>query len=222
MAQTKFAEYLGISKGSQILYEKGNAPTADYLAAAGDLGVDIVYVLTGKRVEDIKPRPGTAVRTSDGKILAQVPIEAPSAAKDHATDMINLPLYSVEASAGHGSLPTTEEIVDQIAFRESFLRDLGAHPLKCSIIWAKGDSMQPTIPDGSILIVDLSQTEISNGCLYVFNVAGDLLVKRARRKLDASIELISDNEIYPLETVRKSDLDQLRVIGRVVYFCRTP
>ena len=136
--------------------------------------------------------------------------------------LINLPLYSVEASAGHGTVPATEEVVDQIAFRESFLRDLGAHPLKCSIIWAKGDSMQPTIPDGSILIVDLSQTEISNGCLYVFNVAGDLLVKRARRKLDASIELISDNEIYPLETVMKSDLDQLRVIGRVVYFCRTP
>ncbi|WP_321362636.1 S24 family peptidase [uncultured Celeribacter sp.] len=137
-------------------------------------------------------------------------------------DMINLPLYSVEASAGHGSLPITEEVVDQVAFRESFLRDLGAHPLKCSIIWAKGDSMQPTIPDGSILIVDLSQNEINNGCLYVFNVDGDLLVKRARRKLNSSIELISDNDLYATETVSRSDLDQLRVIGRVVYFCRTP
>lgn len=137
-------------------------------------------------------------------------------------DLINLPAYEVRASAGYGATVSTEAVVEQIAFDRSFLADLGASPERCTIIWAHGDSMQPTIPDGSILVVDHSQTDVRNGCIYVINVADDLLVKRARRRLDAALELVSDNAMYPPETVSADRLDQLRVVGRVVYFCRTP
>lgn len=136
--------------------------------------------------------------------------------------LINLPAYEVRASAGYGAPVGAESVVEQIAFDRGFLRDLGATPERCTIIWAHGDSMQPTIPDGSILVVDHSQTDVRNGCIYVINVADDLLVKRARRRLDAALELVSDNTLYPPETVSADRLDQLRVVGRVVYFCRTP
>nr|WP_321511189.1 S24 family peptidase [uncultured Celeribacter sp.] len=203
----------GISTEQLNKWIKGNVkvPADGLRAISMYTNVDFSWLVTGESEAN-----STLDEGKDRASSRQLTAEATG------RGMINLPLYSVEASAGHGSLPATEEVLDQVAFQESFLRDLGAHPFKCSIIWAKGDSMQPTIPDGSILIVDLSQNEINNGCLYVFNVDGDLLVKRARRKLDSSIELISDNNLYATETVSKSDLDQLRVIGRVVYFCRTP
>ncbi|MEN2979955.1 S24 family peptidase [Tistrella bauzanensis] len=137
-------------------------------------------------------------------------------------DFVRLPRYDVQASAGAGINVTSELVTDIIAFERGFLRDLGAAPDHCSVIWARGDSMVPTIPDGSILVIDHSQIELVHGCIYVVNLGGDLLVKRLRRRLDSFVELVSDNPIYPVEALRPADLEHLRVVGRVVYFCRVP
>jgi phage repressor protein C with HTH and peptisase S24 domain len=140
-----------------------------------------------------------------------------------AAAFIRLPAFGgVLAAAGMSSIPADELANGVMSFDPRFLRDQGAVPEKCSVIWAKGDSMTPTIPDGSALIVDQSQTEIANGCIMVIGVEDDLLVKRIRRRLDGLIELISDNAAYAPETLGPAALQQLRVIGRVVYFCRTP
>lgn len=137
--------------------------------------------------------------------------------------MIRLPIYrEVQASAGPGMVPASELVDGIISFDRRFLRDQGAAPEKCSVIWARGDSMMPTIPDGSALVVDHSQTSIMNGCIMVIGVGDDLLVKRIRRRLDGLIDLISDNSTYAPETLGPAALQQLRVVGRVVYFCRTP
>lgn len=50
MNQTQFAELAGTTKNSQLNYEKGNVcPSAAYLAAIAAAGVDVQYVLTGRR-----------------------------------------------------------------------------------------------------------------------------------------------------------------------------
>lgn len=138
-------------------------------------------------------------------------------------DMIRLPVYSdVRASAGPGAAAVSERSDSVISFDPRFLRDQGAAPERCSVIWAHGDSMMPTIPDGSALIVDQSQTEVRNGSIMVIGVGDDLMVKRVRRRLDGLIDLISDNSAYAPETLGPAALQQLRIVGRVVYFCRTP
>lgn len=140
-------------------------------------------------------------------------------------DFIRLPMYSdVHASAGPGVVPVTEQANGVVAFGRRFLRDQGAVPEQCSIIWARGTSMEPTIPDGSILVVDHSQSTVEHGCIYVFNVADRLLVKRARWRMDGKLDLVSDNanEVHPIETFAADSVDQLRVVGRLVYFCRAP
>lgn len=140
-----------------------------------------------------------------------------------AASMILLPTYSeVLASAGPGAVAASEQADGVISFDPRFLRAQGGNPEKCVVIWAHGDSMMPTIPDGSALIVDHSQKEIKNGSIMVIGVDDDLLVKRIRRRSDGLIELISDNRTYETETLGPAALQQLRVIGRVVYFCRTP
>lgn len=139
------------------------------------------------------------------------------------SDMVLLPVYDdVRASAGKGAVPFSSDAEGLVAFARTFLRDQGAVPDHCSVIRASGDSMQPSIPDGSLLIVDHSQSEVRNGYIMVINLGDDLLVKRVRRRLDGLVDLISDNPAYPPETIGTAALQQLRVIGRVVYFCRTP
>lgn len=138
---------------------------------------------------------------------------------------VRLPVYSeVLASAGPGAVPVSEQANNVVAFDRIFLRNQGGNPDRCSIIFARGTSMKPTIPDGAILVVDHSQRDVAHGCIYVFTVGDQLLVKRARWRMDGKLELVSDNtaEDYPIETFGPDAVDDLRVVGRVVYFCRTP
>ncbi|EPJ2923255.1 helix-turn-helix domain-containing protein [Pseudomonas aeruginosa] len=51
MNQTDFAAQLNVSKNSQYNYEKGErSPDALYLSAADAFGVDVLYVITGRRL----------------------------------------------------------------------------------------------------------------------------------------------------------------------------
>lgn len=163
--------------------------------------------------------PADYASEDDTSLLGQVSLT--QSASD--VSFVRLPFYhDVSASAGPGALAMSEQSDSVVAFTSRFLRDLGATPERCSVIRAKGDSMVPTIPDGALLVVDHSQAEISNGCLTVISVGDDLLVKRIRRRLDGLIDLVSDNQVYPPETIGNDRIQQLRIIGRVVYFCRTP
>lgn len=82
--------------------------------------------------------------------------------------------------------------------------------------------MEPTIPNGSILLVDMVEGQkLRSGCLYIVVLDGDLLVKRLMRRVDGTIELISDNPIYPKEIIAPGYIDRISVPGRVVWFGRS-
>lgn len=55
MSQAAFAEHGGVKPLTQISYEKGNSyPNADYLAKLNQCGVDVLYVVAGKRSQPAK------------------------------------------------------------------------------------------------------------------------------------------------------------------------
>ncbi|SFJ25217.1 helix-turn-helix domain-containing protein [Albimonas pacifica] len=49
LTQIQLAEHGGVSLSSQKLYEKGRSPACTYLAVLDGIGVDVLYVLTGRR-----------------------------------------------------------------------------------------------------------------------------------------------------------------------------
>ncbi len=54
MNQTDFAVAGGVQKHAQIRYEKGErSPDGNYLEAISNMGVDVLYVLTGRKEPDI-------------------------------------------------------------------------------------------------------------------------------------------------------------------------
>lgn len=56
MSQTQFGDKGDVKKGAQINYENGTrSPDLEYLAAIAALGVDIYYIITGKRVFPDEP-----------------------------------------------------------------------------------------------------------------------------------------------------------------------
>ncbi len=129
--------------------------------------------------------------------------------------MVFVPRYEIRASAGSGLVPVSEDVAERLPFRRDELRELGVAPDKAGIVTADGDSMEPTIPDGALMLVDLSKRTAHSGGIYVIALDGDLLVKRINRRADGSVELISDNDRYPHERLSKTDLSKLRIAGRV-------
>jgi len=61
---------------------------------------------------------------------------------------------------------------------------------------AVGESMEPDIHNGDLLLLDTTDQTFRNFGIYVIEVREERLVKRVQRKFDGSLILISDNPIY--------------------------
>jgi len=126
-----------------------------------------------------------------------------------------VPRYDVEVSAGHGSfLENDEKPYESMAFRRQWVKRMGLIVDKLAVVTARGDSMEPTVADGDVLLVDLSQKGIIDGAIHVLRNNGDVLVKRLQRGFGDQVIVSSDNKTYrELETT----VDVLNVVGRVVW-----
>lgn len=129
-----------------------------------------------------------------------------------------IPRYGVSAAAGSGLVAIGEEVAERVAFNTNWLRDLGLSLQYLGLVTCTGDSQNPTIPDGSLMLIDMTpDQQIRSGKFYVIVLDGDLLVKRVFRRADGSVDLISDNPIYPKENVQASYLERLNIPGRVAW-----
>lgn len=137
-------------------------------------------------------------------------------------DMVEIPLYDVQAAAGSGLIPREDGMQNTVAFSRSFLRTIGAKPESCIMLEAKGESMLPTIPDGAYMIVDQSKTNIVDEKIFVFRVGPGIKVKRANWRMDGSLDLRSDNEEsgYLPETIGEDRAHELAVVGQVLSILR--
>ena len=126
---------------------------------------------------------------------------------------------SVRASAGGGSEGFGEDYsivtVDKLFIR-SFYKNITDEELKnkhIEAIHVDGESMEPTLKNGSIVFVDRDQNEITKDGIFVVSTPGGLFIKRINRKADGSIELISDNERYSPEILSAQEVS---VVGKVI------
>lgn len=131
------------------------------------------------------------------------------------------PCYDQAVSAGAGTLALDKDNATQLAFPKWWSRQRGLTAKHLCGLNTKGDSMQPTIPDGSLLIVDTSKTHPMDGKIYVVRIDTELFVKRLQRiPIAGGIEFISDNTDYSSFKLSKQELEQdglFQVIGQVVH-----
>lgn len=141
--------------------------------------------------------------------------------REGGSDYINVPEYKIEASAGHGALVEDETPSQYIAIKKANLTAAGVNTNNLMIIYARGDSMEPTFYSGDPLFIDRSyHTVAPDGGIYVFNYNGELFVKRLQLTFTGDLLVISDNAKYREMTIPKSDLDNLNIVGRVALYGR--
>ncbi len=152
---------------------------------AESLGVNLTWLLTGKGL--------------------------PNAA---AAGYVGVPIYDVRLAAGCASFAEGVRIIGEAPFDFQLLRELGRTSADgLGILTAEGDSMEPTIPDGARVLLDLRDTRLREG-VFGFRYDDELRVKRLRR-LAEGVEIMSDNPRYRSERIEGPDLDRFAVIGRV-------
>lgn len=130
-----------------------------------------------------------------------------------------VPVYDVYASAGFGSLVGYEEQTHGLAFPPAYLRKLtNSSTRDLVIISVKGDSMEPTLLDDDVVLVDKSKTHMGYEGMFVLRHNDTLLVKRAGMAAKPGrVTLISDNKTYPPVDAALVDL---HVVGKVLWYGR--
>lgn len=142
-------------------------------------------------------------------------------ARSLGDSFILVPRYDVKASAGGGAIIHSEQVVDYLAFRSDWVKNtLGIPKENLALISVLGDSMEPTLSEGDLLLIDLRATHIQDNAIYVLSFNSSLLVKRIQQKLDRTVIVKSDNTIYDPEIITPDKLDSLVIVGRVVWYGR--
>lgn len=129
-----------------------------------------------------------------------------------------VPKVSARACAGSGSFDVQDSIVDEVPFSADWIRRKGS-PGNMVVMEVIGDSMYPELEEGDNILVDQSQTQVSNSRVYVIGLEDTLQVKRVQT-LQGLVVLLSANRRYPPVSVQGDEIDTMRVIGRVLWSSR--
>lgn len=154
---------------------------------------------------------------SDQSALADMP-EVVRASEGTPNGKKLITVYQVTASAGGGALAETEDLAAySLAFPPNYLEKLTrSNPKNLSIISVKGDSMEPTLHDDDIVMLDFSKRDLNFDGLFVLRFGETLHVKRvARSSKREHVKIISDNRgVYPPEDVH---IGEVEVVGKVIW-----
>ena len=137
--------------------------------------------------------------------------------RDLGTDLFALPKFDVRFAAGPGAFADSESIVKDIVFRGDWLRKYGINPKKCSLVEVDGDSMEPTLHDGAMVLLDHQRTRRLADRVFAVRSDDLLLIKR----------LVHDNHDWLLVSDNEEEYPPVRwpedavVIGQVIWTGRT-
>ena len=135
---------------------------------------------------------------------------------DNSTQ-VTIPFYHQGASAGLGAFTDDAPVSEMIALPAPLLGRSGS---ALFAVPAKGDSMEPLIRDGSLLVAERIQTPHEG--IYVLARNDLLFVKRIQPREPGILRVISENPAYDSEDVRLDYPHQsLRILGRVIWIGHT-
>lgn len=145
-------------------------------------------------------------------------------------EFAHIPLHNAFLAAGGGSENGAEAVIDYLAFRRDWLRRIGVAPSNAALARVEGDSMQPSIWHGDMVMIDnsaarqiipvrarSSESRVRSP-IYALLEDGRARVKRIERPSEDQLVLISDNPDYAPQFTHPS---AVTIIGKVVWWGHT-
>ncbi|RYH42944.1 MAG: helix-turn-helix transcriptional regulator [Alcaligenaceae bacterium] len=199
LSQPDMAALGGVKPRTYQDWERGVAVvSAEFLSAANAHGIDVSYVITGRK---------------------SAALSGPAPAPAGESDTIRIPLFSATGSMGRGNDLITEDVLmGEIPVSRHWLglNVPRSRPEALQLVHAYGDSMLGTLNSGDFAIVDTDCQVADIDGVYVLQANGQLFIKRVTRRMDGAHIITSDNP--SVRTVDVLDGSQpVRICGRVVY-----
>lgn len=145
----------------------------------------------------------------------------PEASGSNREDIAFVALHNVQASAGPGRFALDDEIVSSLGFPLPWLSRHGVNPDRASLIFVEGDSMSPTIRSGSVALVNHNRRKVNSKKVYAFRDGDGLFVKRLEMVDDETLFVTSDNPDHASRVIKNHDLENISIIGEVVWTGRS-
>ncbi|EPX82304.1 putative transcriptional regulator [Rubellimicrobium thermophilum DSM 16684] len=148
-------------------------------------------------------------------------IGPPRGGAEPAGDFALVPLHAAALSAGPGAdAGDADRVETLLAFRRDWLARLGLPPARAALARIRGDSMEPRLKDGDLVLIDTARTDPARplrgpeGNIFALRHQGELIVKRVERPPtpprtpdDPALILVSENWSYPPLRVARSALE---------------
>jgi putative CI protein len=134
------------------------------------------------------------------------------------SDEVAVPFYQdVRLSAGNGF---ADDIADynnfKLRFSKATLRKQGVQYENAVCVVADGNSMEPVIPDGTTVGIDLGNKTIRDGKIYAINHGGLLRIKLLYNMPNEQVKIRSYNsDEHPDEI---AELQDISVLGKVFWY----
>ncbi|MBU6955992.1 S24 family peptidase [Hahella sp. HN01] len=201
----------GVSKGAVSHWISGlSKPSGQNLIALSKvLKCDPNWLITGVESQGPERRAewmGTVEFWEEGDPLKE--------------DEIELPFYTeVKLSNGSGSVIKLDIHGAKLRYPIPVLKERGITPEHAACIEVKGPSMEPVLPNGTVVGIDTSNTEILDGKLYGIDHNGMPLVRLVYRTPGGGFRLKCYNVAeYPDELITGESLKHVRVLGKAFWY----
>jgi phage repressor protein C with HTH and peptisase S24 domain len=134
-----------------------------------------------------------------------------------AEDFAFVDRFDVKLSAGPGATGDNARKLAAVAFRKDWLSDRGLNPSSCVVCSVGGNSMEPLLYEGDLVLLDRHRRELRNGLVYgITDIEGDVRIKRIER-VEQGIILRSDNPECPSELRLGEDANRVKIIGALAW-----
>lgn len=209
LTQPELGKMIGVTKATISLWEAGaTSPKGENLyALAKALNCTSEYLLFGEE-QRIKPESNAEWAGSVDAWDNLTPLEE---------DEVEIPFYmGVKLSAGNGVSECTQYYGPKRRFSRSMLRRHGVNITDALVIKIVGDSMDPVLPDGSTVGIDMSKTNIIDGKMYAIEQGDMLRIKRLYKLPGGGIRIRSYNtDDYPDEHLTFEETKDLKILGKI-------
>jgi phage repressor protein C with HTH and peptisase S24 domain len=221
-------ENLEEAKRLKALWDKARAaggPTQTVFGETYDIGTQsaVNLFLTGTTPLSLKAARGFAkglgceIADFSTRLAAEARKNAEFAsAGDDSEDFADIKRVDVQVSAGHGAEPVVEETIGSLKFKNSFLRSLGVSVASARIVNVAGDSMDPTIKDGAVILVSTKNRDPINNAIFALARPGpDPLIVKRLLLIDGQWIARSDNRDFA--DIKIGDGEPVTIIGRAMW-----
>jgi phage repressor protein C with HTH and peptisase S24 domain len=192
------------------------APGAEAIEGFVRAGINANWLVTGQG-EMLVQQPAEAVATPQHSVQD---LPASYGVKEQRTGYVAIPLFNdIRAAAGYGAISTQENADDALMFKEEWIRgELGARPEDLNLIRVSGDSMEPTLRGGDVVLIDHRACRPNREGIYILRLGDMLLVKRLQALPGNEVRVISDNPTFaPWQISLDKIGSEMTIIGRVVW-----